>query len=220
MPRKPVRALPRKAMVPFDSEYKFMATFHDRPASDLRRHPARTALHQREGRTRHRDRSMCDRAMARRAGLDGRCPRGDPRCQPATLRTWPAGPRVRRARPSRRRNDRRFGRPDVGRARPHPGLPRRHHRPVARRGGRRGPYRAHRRHRRAHDHRRPHRDRAGHRRRARPRPRGDHRRRPVAPQRRGSDSDSSRSCTSSAASPRRTRSASPASCKRPARSSR
>ena len=27
------RALPRQAMVPFDSEYKFMATFHDRPES-------------------------------------------------------------------------------------------------------------------------------------------------------------------------------------------
>ena len=39
-----------------------------------------------------------------------------------------------------------------------------------------------RRHRRPHDHRRPHRDRACHRRRARPRPRRDHRRRPVPPQ--------------------------------------
>jgi P-type Ca2+ transporter type 2C len=27
------REIPRRAMVPFDSEYKFMATFHDRPAS-------------------------------------------------------------------------------------------------------------------------------------------------------------------------------------------
>ena len=30
-PRRPARPLPRRAEVPFDSEYKFMATFHDRP---------------------------------------------------------------------------------------------------------------------------------------------------------------------------------------------
>src|SRR3954451_4457149 len=29
---EPRRTLPRRAMVPFDSEYKFMATFHDRPS--------------------------------------------------------------------------------------------------------------------------------------------------------------------------------------------
>ena len=40
-------ALPRRAEVPFDSEYKFMATFHDRPDVDDRRDPATAALRRR-----------------------------------------------------------------------------------------------------------------------------------------------------------------------------
>ena len=39
-PRRPGEALPRRAEVPFDSEYKFMATFHDRPGWLDRRGPA------------------------------------------------------------------------------------------------------------------------------------------------------------------------------------
>ena len=41
-PRRPARSLPRRAEVPFDSEYKFMATFHDRPDWLTRRRPARS----------------------------------------------------------------------------------------------------------------------------------------------------------------------------------
>ena len=39
-PRRPARRCPRRAEVPFDSEYKFMATFHDRPDWLGRRRPA------------------------------------------------------------------------------------------------------------------------------------------------------------------------------------
>ena len=44
-PRRPARRCPRRAEVPFDSEYKFMATFHDRPDWLTGGRPARAALH-------------------------------------------------------------------------------------------------------------------------------------------------------------------------------
>ena len=98
------QALPRRAEVPFDSEYKFMATFHDRPdwltAGVLRA----AALHDGQGRTRRRHRPLRPRALARRAGADRRRPRRAPRGEPADVGAGPAGPGLRGAR-SRRRGD-------------------------------------------------------------------------------------------------------------------
>ena len=65
-------ALPRRAEVPFDSEYKFMATFHDRPGLADRRDLAAAALHDREGRARRGARTLRHGALARRAGPDRR----------------------------------------------------------------------------------------------------------------------------------------------------
>ena len=66
-PRRHAARLPRVALVPFDSEYKFMATFHDRPAHLESAAPARTALHDRQGCTGRRHRPVLAGAVARRA---------------------------------------------------------------------------------------------------------------------------------------------------------
>ena len=68
-PRRPAATLPRRAEVPFDSEYKFMATFHDRPdwmAGGVLQQPHFVT---REGRSRRRHRAV----RARRCGTASRC---------------------------------------------------------------------------------------------------------------------------------------------------
>ena len=69
------RALPRRAEVPFDSEYKFMATFHDRPDWLTQRRAPATPLHDGEGCAGHGAGSLHSRAVARRAVADRRTPR-------------------------------------------------------------------------------------------------------------------------------------------------
>ena len=77
-----------------------------------------------------------------------------------------------------------------------------------------------RRDRRADDHRRPHRDRAGHRRRARARAGRDHRHRTAAPGRRRGARTAAAACTCSGGWHPRTNCGWPGSCRSPARSSR
>ena len=61
-------ALPRRAEVPFDSEYKFMATFHDRPDWLTGGIIAAAALRQREGRAGRGPGALRPRPVARPAG--------------------------------------------------------------------------------------------------------------------------------------------------------
>ena len=63
-------ALERRAEVPFDSEYKFMATFHDRPDWLAGGILDRAALHDRQGRARRR----AGAAAARRSGTGSQIP--------------------------------------------------------------------------------------------------------------------------------------------------
>ena len=147
------RTLPRRTTVPFDSEYKFMATFHDRPdwiaggvlhephfisvkgAPDIIIERCATALWHGE---------QVPIAQVRDELLD------------ANRQLSERGLRVlgvRRPRPPVRRHDRRARGSDGRDARPRPDLARRHHRPVARRGRRRRPHRPHGRDRRPDDHR-------------------------------------------------------------------
>ena len=68
--KRRVAALPRRAEVPFDSEYKFMATFHDRPDGFVGGIVHAAALRQRQGRTRRGAGPLRSGAVARRAGPD------------------------------------------------------------------------------------------------------------------------------------------------------
>ena len=75
-------ALPRRAEVPFDSEYKFMATFHDCPdwlAGGILQQPH---FDKREGRARRGRGALRPGAVAWPAGADGHRARGDPGRQP------------------------------------------------------------------------------------------------------------------------------------------
>jgi Ca2+-transporting ATPase len=76
--------------VPFDSEYKFMATFHDRPVHMNAEPSHRAALHDREGRARRRHRPVLAGAVARRDRPDGTGPPGPAGRQPAAVREGPA----------------------------------------------------------------------------------------------------------------------------------
>ena len=88
-------ALPRRAEVPFDSEYKFMATFHDRPdwlAGGILRQPHFVSVKGAPDVVRG---ALRPGAVARRAGADRRRPRRDPDRQPPAFRARAAGARVR-----------------------------------------------------------------------------------------------------------------------------
>ena len=89
-------ALPRRAEVPFDSEYKFMATFHDRPdwLSGGILHAA--PFHERQGCARRGRGALWPGTVARRAGANRHRPRRDPGRQPPALRARAPGARLRR----------------------------------------------------------------------------------------------------------------------------
>ena len=72
-------ALPRRTEVPFDSEYKFMATFHDCPESLAGGILQAAAPGMREGRARRRARTLRHGAVARQAGPGRQRARADHR---------------------------------------------------------------------------------------------------------------------------------------------
>ena len=106
------RSLPRRAEVPFDSEYKFMATFHDRPewlAAGVLRQPHFMTVKGAPDVVLDR----CTHALwhGEQVPIDERARRAA-RGQPAAVGAGPAGPGVRGARPRRRRDGRGDRRPD------------------------------------------------------------------------------------------------------------
>ena len=164
---------PRVAEVPFDSDYKFMATFHNMTE---RAGQAGGAL-LRQGCAGCADRPQrLVLAAGRRGAADHR---REPPAGARGKRAHGAGRRARhgggaaRLRSGDLRSEGQADRPDEG---PDPAGHGRHRRSAARRGQGRHRQVPQRRHPGAHDHRRPRRDRGGHRPRAGHRGQGAHRR--------------------------------------------
>ena len=110
------RSLPRRTTVPFDSEYKFMATFHDRPdaiAGGILDEPHFVSV---KGAPDIVIDRCCDRVVARRSGSDGAGPRTS--CSPPTSSSPSAGCGSWRSpsATSRRGHDRRARRSDGARS--------------------------------------------------------------------------------------------------------
>ena len=90
------RSLPRRAEVPFDSEYKFMATFHDRPdwfAAGVLRQPHFTTVKGAPDMVLDRCTHVLGTASRCRSTSSRRPARGEP----ALVRAGPARAGVRRA---------------------------------------------------------------------------------------------------------------------------
>ena len=86
------RTLPRRAEVPFDSEYKFMATLHDRPDwLTGRRVQHDPPLHDGQGCARRGAEAVQPRAVARRAGTDRRPARRPPAPRTSACRSGVCG---------------------------------------------------------------------------------------------------------------------------------
>ena len=179
-------SLQRRAEVPFDSEYKFMATFHDRPdwlaGGILKERHFMTVKGAPDVVV-----GLCSHALwhgqeipideVRKEILDANQQLSEKGLRVLSFAARDLDDQAMSAA---------IDRADGGRARPHPRRAGRHHRPAPLRGRGRRPRRAPCGHRCPHDHRRPYRHRPRDRRRARPRPRRSDRDRAAAsPRRRG-----------------------------------
>ena len=147
------RTLPRVALVPFDSEYKFMATFHDRPAHlDLKMLTEPHFMTVKGAPDVVIDR--CSQALWHGEVVPMEQVRQDLLdAEPAVVGEGPARPGLRRPSAVDGHDACRRRRSDERGARPGHGLAGRHHRSTAIFGDRGRARRTWRRHRRPHDHR-------------------------------------------------------------------
>ena len=203
------RAYPRLAEVPFDSEYKFMATFHEATLDgttqlvELVKGAPDVVL------------ARCSQSGGVLSGSQVPIAEAKADIDGAERAHGGAGAACAGVRGPHRERGRAFDhglRPDGADQRPVLRRDGRHHRPAAGRGHGGGAHGARGGDRRAHDHRRPRRDRAGHRREARARARVHQRSRAPGPLRRRAGAPAARTCTSSGGSPPRTSCAWPAPC--------
>ena len=164
---------PRVAEVPFDSDYKFMATFHN--MTNEQGKPVGARL--RQGRAGRADRTQQLVLAARRRSEAGRHRQGRAGAQRkrshGRSRRTGHGRGPARLRSGYVRSKGQAARPDAG---PHPPGHGRHRGSATNRSQRRHRQVPQRRHPGAHDHRRPRRDRGGHRARAGHQGQGAHRR--------------------------------------------